>query len=89
MQLLLKENVSQFFHILGTVAQTRGCCRLEKDIYEITQYTSCCNASRGIYYYTTLDNRQITAVDLHKEDLSGSALIAYPLLRQQTICQQN
>lgn len=84
-----EESVSQFFHILGTVAQTRGCCRLEKDIYEITQYTSCCNASRGIYYYTTLDNRQITAVDLHKEDLSGTALISYPLLRKQNLYQQN
>ena len=48
--------------------------------YEITLYTSCCNADRGIYYYTTYDNRQITAVDMHKENLDGDVLIRYPLL---------
>ena len=38
------ENVSQFFHILGSVDQQRGCCELEDGKYEITIYTSCCNA---------------------------------------------
>ena len=28
--------------------------------YERTIYTSCCNATRGIYYYTTYDNHQIS-----------------------------
>ena len=58
------ESVSQFFHILGTVEQVRGLCQLENEKYEITIYTSCCNASRGIYYYTTYSNRQITAIDM-------------------------
>ena len=31
--------------------------------YEITIYTSCCNTAKGIYYYTTYDNHQITAVE--------------------------
>ena len=39
--------------------------------YEITIYTSCCNADRGIYYYTTYGNHQITAVDMHAEDLES------------------
>ena len=47
------ESVGQFFHILETVSQTRGCCDLGNGKYEITIYTSCCNADRGIYYYTT------------------------------------
>ena len=42
--------------------------------YEITLYTSCCNAQKGIYYYTTYDNHQITAVDMHKENLDGEEL---------------
>lgn len=83
------QSVSQFFHILGTVAQTRGCCHLGDGKYEITQYTSCCNASKGIYYYTTYDNQQITAVDMHKENLDEIQLKQYPLITTQQIRLQN
>ena len=83
------ESVSQFFHILGSVEQQRGCCEVRDGQYEITLYTSCCNAARGIYYYTTYENRQITAVDMHRENLNGSALIRYPLITDQQIAHQN
>ena len=82
-------SVSQFFHILETVSQTRGCCRLPDGKHEITIYSSCCSAGRGIYYYTTYDNRQITAVDLHSENLDGHELLSYPLLQEQNIHPQN
>jgi len=84
-----EESVSQFFHILDSVSQTRGCCRLEKERCEITQYTSCCNASRGIYYYTTYGNRRISAVDLHRENLNWDQLIRFPLVLQEDICFLN
>lgn len=84
-----QESVSQFFHILGSVDQQRGCCEVAEGKYEITIYTSCCNASRGIYYYTTYGNHQITAVDMHREDLDGSKLIRYPLLEQGEVRWQN
>lgn len=74
------ESVSQFFHILGTVEQVRGCCEVAPGEYEITIYTSCWNADRGIYYYTTYENAQITAVDMHRTDLDCNTLTAYPLL---------
>ena len=32
------ESVSQFFHILGSVDQPRGCCVLEDDQYEVTLF---------------------------------------------------
>lgn len=83
------ESVSQFFHILDSVAQTRGCCHLGDGKYEITLYASCCNASKGIYYYTTYENRQITAVDMHQENLDGSCLIHFPLIDTQQIRLQN
>ena len=67
------ESVSQFFHILNSVDQQRGCCELDDGKYEITIYTSCCNASKGIYYYTTYDNHQITSVDMHKENLDDAS----------------
>lgn len=78
-------SVSQFFHLLGSVEQQRGCCRLENGQYEITLYSSCCNADQGIYYYTTYENRQITAVDMRHTDLDGKALTIYPLEDRQHI----
>lgn len=83
------ERVSQFFHILGSVEQQRGCVRLEGDRYEVTLYTSCCNADKGIYYYTTYDNHQITAIDLHREDLESSAVITHPMRQTPSIHMQN
>ena len=51
--------------------------------------TSCCNADKGIYYYTTYDNHQITAVDMRKEDLDGIHLTRYPLILNEQIKAQN
>lgn len=83
------ESVSQFFHILGSVDQQRGCCEVAEGKYEITLYTSCCNADKGIYYYTTYNNHQITAVDMHREALDGETLARYPLIQGESICVQN
>ena len=84
-----EESVSQFFHILGSVDQQRGCCKLGEDKYEITLYTSCCNTERGIYYYNTYDNHQISAVDLHRENLDSEKLIAYAPVKDEQIRMQN
>lgn len=81
--------VNQFFHILGSVDQQRGCVEVEPGKFEVTIYTSCCNVDKGIYYYTTYDNSQITAVHLHHVDLDAQALTAYPLLRETHILSQN
>lgn len=83
------ESVSQFFHILGSVDQQRGCCDIGNGCYEVTIYTSCCNASRGVYYYTSYDNHQITAVDMNKENLNAKRLISYPLITAEQIRMQN
>lgn len=84
-----KESVSQFFHILGSVDQQRGCCEVAEGKYEITIYTSCCNATKGIYYYSTYNNHQITAVDMYKEDLDSNELIRYPLITDGEVRWQN
>lgn len=83
------ESISQFFHILGSVAQQRGCVLVEEGKYEITIYTSCCNTDKGIYYYTTYENNQITGVDMHKENLEGNKVVTYPLIQTQQIYMQN
>lgn len=84
-----EESVSQVFHILGSVEQQRGCAVLPDGSCEVTQYAACMNTSRGIYYYTTYDNRRINAVDLHREDLDGRELVGYPLRKGQDIFWQN
>ena len=83
------ESISQFFHILGSVTQQRGCVHMGNDQYEITIYTSCCNTDKGIYYYTTYENSQISGVDMHRENLDGDTLICYPLIKGQQIRMQN
>jgi penicillin V acylase-like amidase (Ntn superfamily) len=84
-----EESVNQFFHILGSVEQQRGCCNLGYGRYEITLYTSCCNTNKGLYYYTTYENHQITEINMHNENLDGSSLITYPLIHNEQIKLQN
>lgn len=83
------DSVSQFFHILGTVEQIRGTVRLSDRKNVITVYTSCINLDKGIYYYTTYENRCISAVNLQKCDLNGDKLLLFPLNKRQVICYQN
>ncbi len=84
-----EESVSQFFHILGSVEQPRGCNETEEGRYEITVYTSCMNAGKGIYYYNTYNNHRITAVDMRREKLDGETLVRYPLVSGEQIWRQN
>ena len=82
-------SVSQFFHILESVAQPRGLCDLGDGKYEITIYTSCYNTAKGIMYYNCYDNHQITKVDMHNEDLDGTQPIRYPLVIEEQVMNQN
>ncbi len=83
------ESISQFFHILGSVDQQRGCVHMGEGKYEITIYSSCCNLDKGIYYYTTYENSQITGIDMYKENLDSSNLVNYDLIKGQQIFMQN
>lgn len=74
-----ESRVSQFFHILGSVAMPRGSVRITPEEHEITVYSSCCNQKTGTYYFTTYDAPSIRAVALQAEDLEGSQATAYPL----------
>lgn len=84
-----KGDISQFFHILETVSQVRGCCDVGDKNFEITQYTSCCEADKGIYYYTTYCNRQISGVNMFGANLNGNSLISYPIIKEEQIYMQN
>ena len=81
-------SVSQFFHLLDSVAMPEGSVLLG-DQFDKTVYSSCCNMNTGTYYYTTYQNRQISAVSLRHEDLSSATLIVHPFILRQRIHQQN
>ena len=72
-----RESVNHFFHILGGVAMPKGCVMTRNGEFEYTRYSSCCNADKGIYYYTTYNNSSITAVDMHSVDLDGEEIYTF------------
>lgn len=84
-----EDSITQFFHVLNSVCQQRGCVKMGENAYEVTIYSSCCNTKKGIYYYTTYENSQITAVDMHQENLDGNQLISYEMIHKQQIKFQN
>ena len=83
------ENVGQFFHILDSVSMVQGATVSNSGKDDITLYTCCINATKGIYYYKTRTNNRITAVRLNHEDLDGKELVCFTLNRAQDICFDN
>lgn len=78
-------SVSQVFHILDNVSFVRGSTVTEAGLHDITTYSCCMNATKGMYYYTTYDNRRITAVYLRGKGMDGKELISYPLRKEQSV----
>lgn len=82
-------SVSQFFHLLASVEMNRGLCRTTEGDWDITVYSACVNTDRGLYYYTTYDNRRISCVDMHRTNLDGCEISRYPLITEMQILHQN
>ena len=82
-------SVNQFLKILYSVEQVKGLCEVTPGKYEYTIYSSCMNQEKGIYYYTTYENSDIHAIDMHKTDLDSSELSVYPLQRQLQVHLDN
>ena len=78
-------NVSQFFHVLDSVSMVKGATLTSTGKDDITVYTCCMDLDKGIYYYTTYDNHQITALRMDHADLDGDKLTVYPLCRTQQL----
>jgi choloylglycine hydrolase len=83
-----EENIMQFFHVLQSVQQVKGAVRHD-GANHITVYSSCCNATKGVYYYNTYNNIQPTGISMHKADLNSSKLISYPLRNKANILMEN
>lgn len=83
-----EESVSCFFRVMSAVEQQKGCAWMGEG-WEYTVYTSCCDAKKGVFYYTTYQNRQITALDLKAERIDDATLKCFPLIRQEQIHRLN
>lgn len=83
------ESVCHFFRIMQTINLPRGCCEIGDGKYQVTFYTDCCNIEKGIYYYTTYENHQISAIDMHRENLNDCRLKCYSLINKEQISFQN
>lgn len=82
-------SVSQFFHILHSVDQQNGCCDLGNGKYEHTLYSSCYNLNEGVFYYTTYNNHQISAIKLHNANLDSTELVRLPIIETEQINYRN
>lgn len=82
-------SISQFFHILDSVSMIRGSVITPENLYDITTYSCCMNATKGIYYYKTYSNSQITGVDMNRENPDSDLLRTYPLVSAQQIAWAN
>ncbi len=80
--------VNQFFHVLYSVYQIKGCVRIGED-FEKTNYSSCCNLKKGTYYYTTYENSRIRKIELFKENLEEDTLKIYELYERENIISRN
>lgn len=81
-------DVSQFFHILSSVAMPSGCVRIGEES-EITRYACCCDTENGIYYYTTYDNSRVRAVSMRSAPMDAQQLTVFDLMHKPDIFWQN
>ena len=71
------------------VAKSLGKKLIIEGFLEKTVYSACMNCDKGIYYYKTYENSQITAVSLLNENLDATNLCIYPLTKMQHIRNAN
>ncbi|MGN1481177.1 choloylglycine hydrolase [Porcipelethomonas sp.] len=82
-------SVSQFFHLLDSVAVVNGSIITSPDKCYLTTYSCCANADKGIYYYKTYDNNQLTAVNMNHENLDSDCLKEFAMVKSQQVSWEN
>ena len=81
--------VSQFFHVLDSVAMVRGAVLTDRGTPDLTVYSCCVDLEQRTYYYKTYDNSRITVLRMDHADLDGDALTVYPLHTAQDMLAGN
>ncbi|MCI9493502.1 MAG: choloylglycine hydrolase family protein [Lachnospiraceae bacterium] len=84
-----QSSIAQFFHLLDSVSMVRGSVVTKENRYDLTLYSCCINADKGIYYYKTYSNNQLSAVCMGRENLNGCKIKKFPLRTTQQIAWMN
>ena len=84
-----QSSIAQFFHLLDSVSMVRGSVVTKENSYDLTLYSCCINADKGIYYYKTYSNNQLSAVCMGRENLNGCKIKKFPLRTTQQIAWMN
>lgn len=71
--------VTQFFHILDSVSQKRGCVVTEDNNLEYTRYSCCVDLNNAVYYSKTYQNSTVNVIDMFRENLEVDRLYCYPM----------
>lgn len=82
-------SISQFFHILNSVEVVNGSINLKNNKDYFTRYTCCINANKGIFYYKSYENNQISAINMYNENIDDFNLISFPIIQKQQILWVN
>ncbi len=84
-----ESSVTQFFHILDSVTFVQGATITKENKTDITTYSCCMNTNKGIYYYKTYTNSQITAIKITEKEKNKKELSVYNLIEKQQIKYDN
>lgn len=84
-----ESSVTQFFHILDSVTMVQGTTITKENKSDITTYACCINTTKGIYYYKTYTNSQITAIKMTEKEKNKKELSIYNLIEKQQINYDN
>lgn len=84
-----ESSVTQFFHILDSVSMISGTTITKENKKDITTYSCCINTTKGIYYYKTYNNNQITAIKMTDSNKNKKELSIYNLIEKQQIRYEN
>ena len=84
-----EETINNYFHILHAVEQPKGLDEVSDNTFEYTIYTDCTNLEKGLFYYTTYNNKQINQIDMNKENLDSSNLICFKMNNKTIFNKQN
>ncbi|MCI8371225.1 MAG: choloylglycine hydrolase family protein [Lachnospiraceae bacterium] len=84
-----EHSITQFFHLLDSVAMIKGSVITKEEQYDLTTYSCCVNVDKGIYYYKTYENNQLSAINMNHENLNACKLKYFPVIRKQQVCWRN
>ncbi|MET1247437.1 choloylglycine hydrolase family protein [Sporolactobacillus sp. STCC-11] len=84
-----RDGITGLFHILSTCDLPKGAVVTPDNMEDVTLYTSAMCVESGNFYYHGYDNRQITVVNLFREDLDAAEIRTYPFIREQAFHFEN